>query len=109
PDPPRRRHWRFGETRPHRERGAGERRPPLPDRLERHAHRLLHEVPIVVGPTLDEPQAREELLVARGPVVQREAPEQRERRSLLVLAPLAVPRLDLRPGVRRPIEEVEAE
>ena len=86
-----------------------ERQVAVAHRAQRPAHALLHEVPFVAGRPLDERQAVEKRLVVGLLVVECQARQQRERRALHELLAPAAPLPHLAPGVRRPIEQVEAE
>src|SRR6188472_1978246 len=80
----------------------------LADRAKGPVHALLHEVPIVIGRTLNERQQGEKPSVRSRAVVDGQTGDQRKRRPFdeLVLGP--GPHGDLSPSERRLVEEVHA-
>lgn len=82
---------------------------PLADRAQGHVDRLLDEVAVVVGCAFDEIQTLEKRLIARLLVIHGQTPQQRKGRAFLEFAALAAPLRDLGPGMRRAVEQVEAQ
>src|SRR3954447_11016039 len=85
-----------------------ERGVPAADSPQRPAHAFLHEIAVIIGRTLDQPQPLTKLLVAGGLVVACEARQQGERRALDEFLFARAPLCDFLPGVRSPVEEAEA-
>src|SRR5438128_576120 len=108
PHPPGRRIRRFGQSPRHHRGGSMERAIAFADGTQSHVNGLFYEIARVLGFPFNENEALNKLFVAGTLVVYGEAPQQGKGGAFLELLAPAAPLLDLGPGVRRAIEQVEA-